>query len=142
MELTDNKEGKMREIKEVIETIEEKVVAVKELGYKSICLCGSSTFCDIIAVVKWIFEKHGILATGLHYLPEWYVIAKGLKETHHIAEQENVDKDLDDIHLKKIDMSDAIFVVNFNTYIGERTAYEIDYATKNNKPILYLEPIK
>lgn len=40
-------------------------------------------------------------------------------------------------HLKKIDLSDAILVVNVNNYIGDSTNAEIEYAKQKNKQILY-----
>ncbi|MDR1450921.1 MAG: hypothetical protein LBI57_01100 [Helicobacteraceae bacterium] len=42
-------------------------------------------------------------------------------------------------HNKKIDISDAIFVVNKNGYIGEAVRNEIEYAKRQNKEIIYLE---
>jgi hypothetical protein len=42
-------------------------------------------------------------------------------------------------HYKKIELSDAIFVVNKNGYIGEAVRKEIDYAKEHNKEIIYLE---
>jgi ACT domain-containing protein len=42
-------------------------------------------------------------------------------------------------HIKRIDISDAIFVVNKNGYIGEAVRKEINYAKEHNKEILYLE---
>ncbi|MFC4652216.1 hypothetical protein ACFO26_04780 [Lactococcus nasutitermitis] len=42
-------------------------------------------------------------------------------------------------HLRKIDLADAIFVVNKNGYIGEAVKNEIWYAKKQNKEIIYLE---
>ena len=42
-------------------------------------------------------------------------------------------------HFKKIDLSDAIFVVNKNGYIGEAVKNEIEYAKNKNKEIIYLE---
>jgi ACT domain-containing protein len=44
-------------------------------------------------------------------------------------------------HIKRIDISDAIFVVNKNGYIGEAVRNEIEYAKKRNKEIIYLESI-
>ncbi len=44
------------------------------------------------------------------------------------------------LHLKKIALSDAIFVVNVDGYIGGSTKKEIDYARSLNKEIFYLEP--
>ncbi len=42
-------------------------------------------------------------------------------------------------HYKKIDISDAIFVVNVGGYIGKSVKQEIEYAKSLNKEILYLE---
>ena len=54
---------------------------------------------------------------------------------------EGVKEMLDDMHKRKIDMADEIFVINKNGYIGSSTKSEIEYATKTNKEINYLEPI-
>jgi hypothetical protein len=44
-------------------------------------------------------------------------------------------------HLKKIELSDAIFVVNKNRYIGEAVSKEIEFARSKNKEVIYLESI-
>ena len=49
---------------------------------------------------------------------------------------------LDKIHRKKIDISDTIYVVNMNGYIGSSTKSEIEYAKKLGKEILSLEPLE
>ena len=46
---------------------------------------------------------------------------------------------LDDMHKRKIDMADEIFVINVNGYIGDSTKSEIEYATKQGKKVNYLE---
>lgn len=52
------------------------------------------------------------------------------------------DKDiLAKLHFKKIDISDAIYVVNVNGYIGDATKKEIEYAKSLKKEILFLEPL-
>ena len=48
-------------------------------------------------------------------------------------------KALDKIHRKKIDISDAIYVVNIDGYIGDSTKNEIEYALKNGKEVIYHE---
>ena len=48
-------------------------------------------------------------------------------------------KQLGNGHLKKIDISDAIFVINKGGYMGEAVGREIEYAKKHNKEIMYLE---
>jgi len=100
---------------------------------KIIVLCGSSRFTDIMAVCAWFIERdeHAI-ALGLHLLPVWYS-----KEhiPHHLAEHEGVADAMDELHLRKIDLCDEIFVVNFNDYIGDSTRREIGYAKNHKKNI-------
>ena len=48
---------------------------------------------------------------------------------------------LDDMHKRKIDMADEIFVVNVGGYIGDSTRSEIKYAQENGKLVRYLESI-
>ena len=48
---------------------------------------------------------------------------------------------LDDMHKRKIDMADEIFVINVDGYIGSSTRSEIDYATATRKTVNYLEPL-
>lgn len=46
---------------------------------------------------------------------------------------------LDDMHLRKIDLADEIFVINVGGYIGSSTQAEIEYAKRTGKPVRYLE---
>ena len=46
---------------------------------------------------------------------------------------------LDDMHKRKIDMADSIYVINVGGYIGESTKSEIEYAKVHGKEVLYLE---
>lgn len=48
-------------------------------------------------------------------------------------------KMLDKMHKRKIDMADAIYVINVGGYIGESTRSEIEYAIRNGKEVRYLE---
>jgi hypothetical protein len=47
----------------------------------------------------------------------------------------------DDLHKRKIDISDEVFVLNVGGYIGESTRSEINYAISIGKPIIYLESL-
>ena len=40
-------------------------------------------------------------------------------------------------HFKRIELSDAILVVNVNNYIGDSTSLEIEYAKKLEKEVIY-----
>jgi hypothetical protein len=46
---------------------------------------------------------------------------------------------MDDMHKRKIDMADEIFVINEREYIGASTRSEINYATVTGKTMGYLE---
>jgi hypothetical protein len=48
---------------------------------------------------------------------------------------------LNDMHKRKIDMADEIFVINVNGYIGNSTKSEIEYAEAHNKKVNYLVDI-
>jgi len=63
---------------------------------------------------------------------------------HHGAEAlgPEVVKRLDELHLRKIDLADWVFVLNVDGYIGESTRNEIEYARKQGKSVQFLEPIE
>ena len=47
---------------------------------------------------------------------------------------------LDELHKRKIDLSDEILVINVGGYIGESTRSEIEYAMAHGKAVRYQEP--
>jgi hypothetical protein len=49
---------------------------------------------------------------------------------------------LDDMHKRKIDMADGIYVINVGGYIGSSTRGEIEYAKATGKTVEYLEPVE
>lgn len=46
-----------------------------------------------------------------------------------------------ELHMKRIEISDAIYVVNVGGYIGSSTKKEIEYAKSLNKEIYFLESV-
>ena len=78
---------------------------------KVIVMCGSSKFCEIMAVAAWLLEKNeNAITMGLHLLPGWYfktIISD------HLAEHEGVADKMDALHRHKIDLADEVFVVNW-----------------------------
>lgn len=99
--------------------------------YKVITLCGSTRFKDAFMEV----QKRLTLAGNI-------VISVGL--FGHSGDDEvwteGTKKMLDDMHKRKIDMADEIFVINVGGYIGFSTRSEIEYAKATNKFVSYLEP--
>lgn len=101
---------------------------------KRIVLCGSSRFCDVMAVCGWLLERdEGKIAMGLHLLPDWYPNVPA----DHLAEHEGVAFAMDTLHLRKIDLAHEIFVVDVAGYIGSSCSNEIAYAKGRNLPIRY-----
>lgn len=99
---------------------------------KVIVLCGSSKFVDIMAVCAWLLERdEQAITMGLHLLPQWY--CKDLVPDH-LAEHEGVAHEMDELHLRKIDLADEVFIVNFQDYIGDSTRREVEYAQQKNVP--------
>lgn len=100
--------------------------------YKVITLCGSTRF-----------KKEFIKAQKDLTLQGNIVISVGL--FGHSGDNEVWTDDtkemLDDMHKRKIDMADEIFVINVNGYIGESTKSEIEYASRNGKTVRYLQKI-
>ena len=45
---------------------------------------------------------------------------------------------LDDMHKRKIDMSEGILVIDVDGYIGDSTKGEIKYAKNSNKEVYWL----
>lgn len=51
-----------------------------------------------------------------------------------------IKRNLDKLHLSKIDLADEILVLNVGGYVGESTKSEIEYARLKGKTIRWLEP--
>ena len=112
---------------------------IKDLEYgweykaRIVVICGSSKYTDIMVVTAWYLEKYEAkIAMSLRLLPVWYT-----NIPDHLAEHEGIADQMDALHLRKINIADEVFVVDFDDYIGESTYREIKYAEKLGKPIRY-----
>ena len=84
---------------------------------------------------QWELTKEGYIVLSWCALPDWYFQGN---DKAHIGDQEGVKKIVDEVHLRKIDLADEVFVINKDQYIGESTRREIEYAKSIGKPIKYL----
>ena len=103
------------------------------MHYPIVTLCGSTRFKDAFqeAQKRLTLEGKIVISVGLFgHFGDDEVWTTGIKEM------------LDDMHLRKIDMADSIYVINVGGYIGESTRREIAYAKQKGKHIEYLEPDK
>ena len=98
--------------------------------YKVITLCGSTRFKDAFMETqkRLTLEGNIVISVGLFgHSGDEEVWTEGTKEM------------LDDMHKRKIDMADEIYVINVGGYIGSSTRSEIEYATARGMPVRYLE---
>ena len=93
---------------------------------KVITLCGSLKFQKDMMIVA---EKMAL--EGNCILTPVYPILENCKRTDEQLEK------LKQAHFKRIELSDAILVINVNNYIGNSTNLEIEYAKKLEKEIIY-----
>jgi hypothetical protein len=97
-------------------------------GYKVITLCGSTRF-------KEDFERVNRELT----LAGNIVISVGCFGHSGDVFSDEQKIMLDDIHKRKIDMADAIYVINKDGYIGSSTRSEINYAIRIGKQVIFME---
>ena len=105
--------------------------------YKVITLCGSTKFKDEFLKAQKDLSLKGniVISVGLFGHSGDSEVWENMDEGTLTKTKEM----LDDMHKRKIDMSDEIFVINVNGYIGDSTKSEIEYAIKTGKKVNYLE---
>ena len=108
-------------------------------GYRVITLCGSTRFKDAFmeAQKRLTLDGNIVISVGLFG-------HSGDNEVWEGMDEDTLTKTklmLDDMHKRKIDMSDEIYVINVGGYIGDSTRSEIEYAKRTGKDIQYLEEI-
>ena len=98
--------------------------------YPVITLCGSTRFKDqfLEAQKRLTLAGNIVISVGLFgHSGDAEVWTEGTKEM------------LDDMHKRKIDMADGIYVINVGGYIGQSTRSEIEYARSQGKTVEFLE---
>lgn len=98
-------------------------------NYPVVVLCGSTKFKDEFFQVQKELTLKGFIVISVGLFGHSGDDLHGLKEM------------LDDMHKRKIDLADEIFVINKGGYIGSSTKSEIEYAKLAGKRISYLEEL-
>ncbi len=96
--------------------------------YPVITLCGSTRFKEqfLEAQKRLTLAGNIVISVGLFgHSGDEEVWTEGTKEM------------LDDMHKRKIDMTDGIYVINVDGYIGQSTRSEIEYARSHGKTVEY-----
>ena len=95
-----------------------------------VCLCGSTRFVEVFRYVNQRETLAGkiVLAPGCFQGDAVLEVLPGVKQQ------------LDDLHLRKIDLADVVKILDVGGYIGESTRRELEYARAHDKIIEWLEP--
>ena len=93
---------------------------------KIITICGSLKF-----QTEMMIESQRLALKGNCILTPIYPVLDDIEITKKQLQLLKVE------HFKKIELSDAIYVINKDNYIGESTKLEIEYAKSLNKEIIY-----
>lgn len=82
-------------------------------------------FSDKFAEIQMFLERRGHVCFSITY------------GEHHFPPTESEKLILDDVHRKKILISDCIIVIDVDGYIGQSTSNEIRFASLINRPVYY-----
>ena len=93
-----------------------------------IAVCGSVKFKDEMLEYQNEQMKNG----------KWILLPENMDIDIQMIDR-RVKKQMDKLHLRKIDCADKVLVWNRNGYIGESTMKEIEYARYHNRFVEFLE---
>lgn len=105
---------------------------------KVVTLCGSTRFYTHFQEALYKETMAGKIVLTVGFYPHAQVQAHG--QVVGCTDEQKVM--LDNLHLRKIDMSDEILVLNVDGYVGESTTKEIKYAITMNKKVRWYDQEK
>ena len=93
---------------------------------KTVTICGSMRFEQKMRDIAWVLEtQYGMNVLQCVYTPE------------NVMCDERMLKNLKKAHYRKIEMSDAVYVIDIDGYIGISTKREVEYAKKSGKEVMF-----
>jgi hypothetical protein len=103
-----------------------------------VCLCGSTRFNEAFrqAQLDETLKGHIVLTIGCNMKSDNDLFGNIAEPT-----KQSIKGMLDELHKKKIDLADRVYILNVGGYIGESTRSELEYARKCKKRISWLEEI-
>jgi hypothetical protein len=107
---------------------------------KTITLCGSTRFPEAhyLAMMHLSLMGHIVIPLGLQGHADQPTGARFITADGNMSDERK--QKLDELHYRKIDKSDGIYVVNVGGYVGESTRNEIRYAVEHGKSVWWMFP--
>lgn len=93
---------------------------------KTVTICGSMKFAEEMKQISWKLEAE-----------KGFAVIQCVYNEQNEPIPEEVQKRLAAAHYKKIDICDAVYIVDIDGYIGTSVANEISYASANGKELIF-----
>ena len=100
-----------------------------------VCLCGSTRFRDAFDEANYTETMAGKIVLSVGF----FMHASGNRHGEAIGATPEQKVALDELHKRKIDISDEVLILNVGGYIGESTRSELNYAISHGKKVTFLE---
>lgn len=100
---------------------------------KVVCFCGSSKFKEEFEYAAQVFTYHGWIVLSMCYFTHY----EKTKDNPTVDRFDRIKLQLDELHKRKIDLVDLVFIIDVGGYVGDSTKSEIAYAIEHNKPLAY-----
>lgn len=98
-----------------------------------VCLCGSTRFADAFRKANRDLTLEGKIVLSVGFF--------GHDPKEHGELTDEIKKNLDELHFRKIDLADWVLFLNVDGYIGDSTRREIAYSVfKKKSKIEFLNP--
>lgn len=109
---------------------------VKSERPRIVCLCGSTRFHEAFreANLRETLAGRIVLTVGCDTKSDQDLFGTDPDEMVRIKSQ------LDQLHLRKIELADEVLILNVGGYIGDSTRRELEHAIRIGKRVRYLEP--
>lgn len=120
----------------------ERVQIGEKMNPKIVCLCGSTKFKDefVKANLRETLDGKIVLSIGCDMRTDEEIFGKLPEDQEQWPDAiKEIKRKLDELHLRKIELSDEILILNKGGYIGKSTGNEIAHAMNLGKKIRYLE---
>lgn len=93
---------------------------------KTVTICGSMKFEEEMKHIAWKLETE-----------EGFCVLQCVYNEQNAPISDEAQKRLAAVHYQKIDLCDAIYIVDVHGYIGTAVAAEISYAKEHGKELIY-----
>lgn len=112
------------------EVWEAQPTAIEVQVPKIVCLCGSTKFKDEFMQANYEETMKGNIVLSVGF----FMHADAATKPSLSVEEKRA---LDQLHFRKIDLSDEILVINVGGYVGESTVNEIEYSNRTGKVVRF-----